>query len=283
LDKAGDRPYLWLSILLGVFANPDPIALKLANYRQPDTPLLNFLFFNVMLKVVNPVKKWQSAAEKPDIPMMLVFRPDQISDTKALIIEHLNLLSETSSIPQHTIWRIVSVWRAWSLTFGFDAFLENLLSQIIWKTVNMTVPEGVRNLFQSVAYLMPLVGRDDGMDTETCLRVAMTLVDKGVKAMTSLIGLAEFCLIAICTCPEKWDKNFGWFLDDCVLALEEDPELKKSRSIFALGVVKSGLYQRMLRTKVVNKAGGALSRISDWQTLIDFFIVKHCVERELNR
>jgi hypothetical protein len=54
--------------------------------------------------------------------------------------------------------------------------------------------------------------------------------------------------------------------------------VRHSRAIFALTVLKRALYAPILREKVVEVAFDVIKEISDWQLMIDFFIVKHAVQ-----
>ena len=270
------KPYLWPSVLIWGFARPGPDLKKLLQLEIPDTPLVNFLFFFMMLKVTKPSKDWLCAAEKPDVRMMQLLPPSKISDINCLINNHLNILSQAVTLRSESLWDIVSSWKAWSSIFGFEEFLRNLILQIIWKTSHVLVPEDAHKLFKSVAYLMPVMGfLREGGHVEIILKIIVELIDQDIDAMPTLIGLADFVLIVICTCPENWEATFGWLLSRCVDMLKEDREVRGSRAIFALRVVKKALYARLLRKMVVTNVSPILSVTNDFQAMIDFFIVKH--------
>ena len=270
------KPYLWPSVLIWGFAQPGDDLKKLLPLEPPDTPLVNFLFFFVMLRVTKPAKEWLCAAEKPDVKMMQLHPPSKISDINCLINNHLNILIQAVTLRSESLWDIVSSWKAWSSIFGFEEFLRNLILQIIWKTSHVLVPEDAHKLFKSVAYLMPVMGfLREGGHVEIILKIIIDLIDQDIESMPTLIGLADFLLIVICTCPENWEATFGWLLSRCVDMLKEDKEIRGSRAIFALRVVKKALYARLLRRMVVQDVYPILSATNDFQAMIDFFIVKH--------
>jgi hypothetical protein len=271
------KPYLWPSALVWGLETAIRNLKKLMHEQFPNSPLLNFLYFNMMMRSIGPGKPWVCALEKLDIPLMRLYPPTQISDINAVLTDHLHLLSRVTSIPSQDLSSILTLWRTWSVIFGWPEFLSHLLDRIVAKTAHILVPQDTRNLFQSVGYLMPIMVESDTDMTNTILEVVLDIVDNRLEGITTAMGLAEFCLVVVCTCPEKWEQNFRKLAGRAVALLQEDQCVRQPKSVFARCFLKRGLYASPLRERVVEMGVDVFRAINDWQTMIDFFIVKHII------
>jgi hypothetical protein len=176
----------------------------------------------MMTHIVKPSKPWLANLIHHDIIRIKAFPPAKLSDINQLLSDHLCLLSRVAAITNDDLTDILAAWRGWSEVFGWAAFLTHLLNRIIGKTAHILIPQDVRNLFQSVGYLMPLIVIPGVNSTEAILDVVIDLVDGDLRGTTAAIGLAEFSLVVICTCPDEWEKHFGRV---CEYAVKDDCSL----------------------------------------------------------
>ncbi|OHT06143.1 hypothetical protein TRFO_25932 [Tritrichomonas foetus] len=274
------KPYLVPSVL--VWANekaPDNYDC-LTSIPNQNSHLINFLFFSAMLSIVKPVRRWMCAAEEPDMINMLLFKPDNIIEINSLIVDQLGAFCRVTPMTTEQLIRIVASWRAWVEIFGIEKFTKTLLNQLVWKTMHSLVPEDADNLYKSVAYVLAILLSENTDYVDNVLQVISEIVVNEIETMTSAIGLADFALIIICTRKEKWETSFDWLLKYCFTMLEEDPTLQNTKTSFALSVLKTSLYTPRLQEKVTDEAFEILYKIRDWQTMIDFFIVKQSVQEE---
>jgi hypothetical protein len=269
------KPHLWPSVCIWWFENPVPTLMQL---RPPDCRLLNFLHFHTLLKITEPIRQWQCAAEMPDIPMLTLFVPHSITEIDRQLAAHLRALTSERGISIDCLTDISVMWRAWTAVFGFDAFAAQLLGQVFSATVHVTMPRPILNLFQSVAYLMPMLVNSVPDNTAKLLQLAFDTLEESLEGIWPLTGLAEFCLIVVCTTLDEWEPTFAWFLGRCLHFLQEDKFIRRAQSVFGLAVLKRALYAPFLRDKVVEVAYDAIREINDCQMMIDFFIVKHSLQ-----
>lgn len=275
-----EKSYLWVSVLL--WANekvPDNYEV-LTETPHPNEHLVNFLFSTSMLAIVKPVRRWMSAAEEPDLVNMLVFRPESIFDINTLIVDQLGLFCRVTPMTAEQLTKIVAAWRAWVEIFGIKDFTKTLLSQLVWKTMHSLIPEDADNLYKSIAYVLAVLISENSDDVNKVLEVIASFVEYEIETMTSAIGLADFTFIIVCTKKHKWEESFDWLLKYCFKILDDDPALQNTKTSFALSVLKTSLYTQRLQEKVTEEAFDILYKIKDWQTMIDFFIVKQSVQDE---
>jgi hypothetical protein len=271
------KPYLWPSALLwGSKADRTKVE-QIARERPPDSPLINFLFFNMMTRIMKPAKPWRANLLRHDIIRIKAFPPARLSDINQLLSDHLCLLSRVAAIKNDELTDILAAWRGWSEVFGWAPFLVHLLNRIIGKTAHILVPQDTRNLFQSVGYLMPLIVIPDVNTIETIFDTVIELVDGDLRGTTAAIGLAEFAVVVISTCPNGWEHHFTRMCEYAVRVLEEDQGIERPRGFFGRSFLKSCLSAPLLREKVVDQAFNILSKVKDWQAIVDIFIVQHLI------
>jgi hypothetical protein len=125
------KPYLWPSALLwGNKADRAKVEF-IVSERAPDSPLINFLFFSLMTRIVKPSKPWRANLLCHDIIQIKAFPPSRLFDINQLLSNHLCLLSRAIAIQNDDLTDIFAVRRAWSEVCGWSHFLIHLLNRIL--------------------------------------------------------------------------------------------------------------------------------------------------------
>jgi hypothetical protein len=110
---------------------------------------------------------------------------------------------------------------------------------------------------------MPLIVIPGLNTIETIFDTVIELVDGDLRGTTSAIGLAEFSLVVICTCPDAWEIHFQRMCEYAVKVLEEDQGIERPRGFFGRSFLKSNLSAPLLREKMVDQAFEILRKVKD--------------------
>jgi hypothetical protein len=232
-----------------------------------------------MTRLLKTAKPWRADLTRQDTLRRKAFPPDRITDINPCLSSHLCLLGRVASITHDDLSNVIAAWRAWSEVFGWSVFLVHLLTRVMSTTAHILVPQDTRNLFQSIGYLIHLIGVQDTRKTEIVFDVVIELVESDkLRGTIGAIGLAEFALVVICTCPEEWEVHFDRVCEYAVSILEEGQRVEQPRGVFARSFLKRSLSAPLLREKVVDQAFDVLRAGNDWQGMVDVFIVKHLIQ-----
>lgn len=275
LEIVNTKKYLWITVLIWDFQNNDSVANKFSNLKPPNSPLINFLFYNVMLRYTLPAKPWFCIMEKMDYPMLTKFIPQSITNIHSLILDQINILSQDTTIDVNKMWTIITSWRAWGEIFSFKELFEVIVFQLILKTNHGPNSDDESILYQTIGLIISILLNENPkflFPMESIIHIIYNNLDE----ITSSIGFSYLCIVLILSINSNdWKIFFNKLLQISLEILENDKIIQLPRTVFAISFIRKAMRVKKLEDKILtDNVLSTINDVKDWEVLIDYYILK---------
>ncbi len=279
ISLAQKHSFLWPTVFFWLFFDTPISGVKVLSAKFPNEKIYNSLFSYISVIYMKSSRKWKVLIDEPCYMLNMRYPPPSLDLVNSKLLEDIHFMAQPNTAYNGQTRRIFVCWKALFNHFGVEKFTTTLLRLMIFDNIYRFHPKRLSFDYQFAACVFIFLCENDPEKIYGIIKCVKEIMNIPELMAKDGSDLAVFSLVLVTTMGKQREKAFSDLLQFRQSLLDENPTINSAKMAFCNHLIKFTIYIPYFRDMISPDMFKDLLIQCDWQTVIDFFIVKSRTEK----